>query len=48
MKDQATGTEMTKDSNTSHAKSFDSRFHTLKTDAPNTFLIPISFLRCSA
>ncbi len=33
---------------TNTMNSFDNNFHRLNTDAPTTFLIPISFVRCSA
>src|SRR6185437_4293814 len=37
-----------KDKITSNTNSFDIKFQRLNTDAPNTFLIPISLVRCSA
>src|ERR1700712_5663283 len=48
MKYQDKGTEIRKEMITSITKSRESRFQTLKTEAPNTFLTPISFFRCSA
>ena len=39
---------MRKEIITRETNSFDNKFQTLNTDAPNTFLTPISFLRCSA
>jgi len=39
---------MKKEISTNTTKSLESKFHTLNTEAPNTFLIPISFVRCSA
>src|SRR5207344_2791658 len=48
MKYQDNGTAIRKEMITSITKSRESRFQTLKTEAPSTFLTPISFLRCSA
>src|ERR1044072_2036485 len=39
---------MQQDKTTNTTKSFESSCHKLKTDAPTTFLIHISFVRCSA
>src|ERR1700730_9979790 len=48
MKYQDNGTAIRKEMITSITKSRESRFQTLNTEAPNTFLTPISFFRCSA
>src|SRR5450432_540415 len=48
MKYQDNGTAIRKEMITSITKSRESRFQTLKTEAPSTFLTPISFFRCSA
>ena len=42
------GTAIRKEMPIRPIKSLESKFQTLNTDAPNTFLTPISFLRCSA
>src|SRR5690606_32489662 len=44
----ANGDETTKDTITSNEKSFEISRTRLGTDAPNTFRMPISFVRCSA
>src|SRR5688572_22368623 len=48
MKYQAKGTPMNNETATRAINSFDNKPHKLNSDAPNTFLTPISFVRCSA
>jgi hypothetical protein len=45
---QAIGKAITEEIRISRIKLFDRIAVILKTDAPSTFLIPISFMRCSA